>query len=202
MSDSSSQSHIRQTVLSHRALQNNKDCQQKSAIICHTISKLPQFLSSQRIALYYPQRGEVDLQPLMHLIWRTGKHCYLPVLHPFLHGKLHFRRMLPTTRMHLNQYNIPEPVKTHQDMSNPRTLDLVLTPLVAFDEQGHRMGMGGGYYDRTFWAHTRQPGWQRPQLTGVAFEFQKMTAIPIQPWDVPLSAIITEKNHYLQRKTT
>jgi 5-formyltetrahydrofolate cyclo-ligase len=78
-------------------------------------------------------------------------------------------------------------------------LDLVLTPLVAFDAQGHRLGMGGGFYDRSFAYLLRHSRWLRPRLIGLAYDFQRQTRLPHQPWDVPLHAIATDHRLYLSR---
>jgi len=78
-------------------------------------------------------------------------------------------------------------------------LDIALVPLVAFDDYGRRLGMGGGYYDRTFAYLRHREHWRRPKLIGVAFEFQRVAELPAQPWDVPLDGIITEKGLLLPR---
>jgi 5-formyltetrahydrofolate cyclo-ligase len=77
-----------------------------------------------------------------------------------------------------------------------RVLDVILMPLVAFDGQGNRLGMGAGYYDRTlaFLRHRRH--WRKPRIIGLAYEFQRMPALPAEPWDVPLDGIITEAGFY------
>ena len=68
-------------------------------------------------------------------------------------------------------------------------------PLVAFDKQGNRLGMGGGFYDRTL-ARLHEQNWQKPQLIGLAHECQKVDALPIESWDVPLKTIITPDKTY------
>ena len=65
-------------------------------------------------------------------------------------------------------------------------------PLVAFDDRGRRVGMGGGYYDRTFAARRGRRALRRPRLVGVAFGFQRRDALPGAAWDVPLDAAVTE----------
>src|SRR5690606_20410008 len=77
-------------------------------------------------------------------------------------------------------------------------VQLVCMPLVAFDQQGNRLGMGGGFYDRTL-AFMHQPG-QQPALLGCAYDWQKTTALAAEPWDIPLSAIATDQRLYRFRK--
>lgn len=147
---------------------------------------------AQHVAVYLPNDGEPDLRPLIRLAQRAGKHVYLPVLAPFGPNRLWFRRADPRVRMEPNRLGIPEPgpgarrLPAHQ-------LDLVLTPLVAFDAHGNRLGMGGGYYDRTFAFLRRRRTWLRPRLVGVAHGVQQAEGLPAMPWDVPLTAVATER---------
>ncbi len=104
------------------------------------------------------------------------------------------------TRLRKNSFGIPEPVYQKKHLKSARQLDLVLAPLVAFDPLGHRMGMGGGYYDRAL-NHLRQQGQNNQSIVrkhhqlyvGIAHEIQQVEALQAQPWDIPLHAIVTEK---------
>ena len=136
----------------------------------------------------------MDPLPLMHALWSLGKHIYLPVLVTFSHQKLWFARFEPDDVLAYNRYGIPEPVRRR--LIKPCALDLVLTPLVAFDSAGHRVGMGGGYYDRSFAFLRHRRHWRSPRLLGIAYEFQKQAAIVPNDWDVPLDAIATESRIY------
>ena len=99
--------------------------------------------------------------------------------------------------MYKNRYGIPEPAHPNKARNFPlRSLDLVLMPLVGFDTQGNRLGMGGGYYDRSFAFLHRHSHWRKPHLMGTAYEFQRLSKLDAQPWDVPLDAIVTEANLY------
>ena len=82
-----------------------------------------------------------------------------------------------------------------------RNLDIILTPLVAFDSAGNRIGMGGGYYDRTFAFLKRRTTWRKPKLIGIAFGLQEVDAVPVDTWDVPLDGILTEKGLVLFKST-
>jgi len=95
--------------------------------------------------------------------------------------------------MRYNRFRIPEPALHARHRISPMALDLVLTPLVAFGDEGARLGMGGGYYDRTFaWLHHRHL-WRTPRLIGVAYGFQYHPDLEANHWDVPLSAVVTEE---------
>lgn len=130
-----------------------------------------------------------------------GKRLYLPRV-PFQHdGALQFFTWDPDSAMQSNRLGIPEPVETESTRIAPEKLDLVLAPLLAFDLHGHRLGMGGGYYDRTF-AFLKSGAHARPMLLGLAYEFQRLENIPQASWDVPLAGVVTECRSYLFRQET
>ncbi|MCP4043820.1 MAG: 5-formyltetrahydrofolate cyclo-ligase [Gammaproteobacteria bacterium] len=144
----------------------------------------------QRIAVYLPNDGEMDLTPLIHRLWKNGKECFLPVLN---RDRLWFMPYTGKTPLTPNRFGIPEPLLPAHRRCRPAALDLVLAPLVAFDGSGNRLGMGGGYYDRTFAFLTSRNHWKRPLIIGVAYEFQRMEHLSPHSLDVPLGGIITEK---------
>lgn len=95
--------------------------------------------------------------------------------------------------MVLNRFGILEPDRNWYQMAKLWSIDLLLMPLVAFDSTGTRMGMGGGFYDRSF-AYLKQRGhWHKPHLLGTAFELQRVEGLPRQQWDIPLHSVVTER---------
>lgn len=154
----------------------------------------PDYPRARRIALYWANDGEINLDPLALQLLADGKSLFLPVLNPLdpVRPHLWFCHWQPGEPMRSNRFGIPEPV-------NPTriptwTLDWVLMPLVGFDAEGGRLGMGGGFYDRTFAHERRWP--QQPQRLGVAHECQQVPAIPQEGWDLPLAAVITDQRVY------
>ena len=97
----------------------------------------------------FPFDGEISTDKLIKTLWAQDKHVYLPVLHPFNPNHLLFLRYLPDTPMLKNKFGIWEPKLNVQNVLPLDELDILFTPLVAFDKQGNRLGMGGGFYDRT-----------------------------------------------------
>ena len=95
-----------------------------------------------------------------------------------------------------NIYGIEEPKLIPDQRRNAWSLGLVFLPLVAFDTQGNRMGMGGGYYDRTFSFKKQNKSLRGPDLIGLAHEIQKVESLPVENWDIPLSTIITGSGCY------
>jgi 5-formyltetrahydrofolate cyclo-ligase len=149
----------------------------------------PLFRRSRHIAAYLANDGELDLASTLVRARAMRKQLYLPALHG---QRLWFFPYREDTPLAPNRFAIPEPALHPTLRRAPNVLDLVLMPLVAFDLRGHRIGMGGGYYDRTFAYLLGRLEWRRPKLIGIAYDFQQTDAIEARHWDVPLDGIATE----------
>lgn len=185
----SSRQQIRQHI---RTLRRGLNTQQQDNAAQGLLSQCQQsawFTHAQHIALYLSNDGEVSTQPIIEWLWQQGKQVYLPVLHPFSRGHLLFLRYCSDTPMVNNRYGISEPRLDVRLVKPASELDLICTPLVAFDNTGQRLGMGGGYYDRTLapWHQARQ----LPRPLGLAHDCQQVSALPHEAWDVPLPTILT-----------
>lgn len=150
-------------------------------------------LRAQRIGFYLPQRGEFDVYPLLNQALWMQRECYLPVL-PRRGRVMQFGRVGRNTRMVPNRFGIPEPIDAKP--LRARQLDLLLMPLVGFDVEGNRLGMGGGFYDATLAYMRHRRVWHKPRLVGVAYECQRVDTLPCEPWDIPLDAVLTERQLY------
>lgn len=168
--------------------------QAAAAIRLHIAQSVP-FQRAVHVAAYSAIRGEVDLKPLWGRFGPPAKHWYLPVIHPGPERRMQFARHDPSIALTNNRLGIPEPDPAQATIA-PQDIDLVLTPLVAFDRAGHRIGMGAGYYDRAFAFMRSAPMPSRPLLIGVGYEFQRVDSIDPRPWDVPLAGIVTEAGVY------
>jgi 5-formyltetrahydrofolate cyclo-ligase len=145
---------------------------------------LPAFRGAHRVALFLPFDGEPSLTPLIHA---AHKHWYAPVI---TRTRMRFARIDTRAPLERNFFGILEP---HLGASiDARRLDLVLTPLVAFDDRGVRMGVGRGYYDRCFRFLSGRDVWRRPKLLGIGYELQHVPYLEAQPWDIPLWGAVTE----------
>lgn len=169
-----------------------------SAAVAKKLSALPAFQRASRVAGYWPADGEIDPLPALARAFAAGKACYLPVLCPRRDGYLHFAPWWPGAPLRRNRFGIPEPITPHREWLAARMLDLVLVPLVGFDMAGNRLGMGGGYYDRSF-DFVRPACWHRPRLVGVAFDSQRIDGLPRRAWDVPLDAVLTAGHSHVFR---
>ncbi len=153
------------------------------------LAKHPLFQVSRHIACYHAYKDEFQTQPIIEAIWQAGKICYLPVLADA--KSLQFVRYNRDDELQLNQHLIPEPVQ-RQQLIHADKLDLVITPLVAFDREGNRIGTGGGYYDRSFAFLFNHPD-KAPFMLGLAYDIQKYPdIIHAESWDIKLNGILTE----------
>lgn len=155
------------------------------------------FRCAKHIAFYFPVNGELNPIPLMQRAWAMGKRSYLPVLTGVGSRHLRFSPYYPDDFLAYNRYGILEPQRPVRERVSASRLDLVVLPLVAFDAQGNRLGMGAGYYDRTLAFLLQRQRWHHPHLFGLGYDFQKMAAIDPAPWDVPLDGVVTETSLYL-----
>jgi len=125
--------------------------------------------------------------------WFRRRQVYLPVI---CGRELRFARYEKATEFSRNRFGIPEPEHKKCELIHPRELDIVVVPTVAFDTAGNRIGMGAGYYDRSFRILKRRRQWCRPCFIGVAHDFQKTAPIKASSWDVPLRFAVTERETY------
>ena len=153
---------------------------------------------AERVAAYLTNDAEMDPQPLIERLWAVGKRVYLPIMR---RPRMWFVPYTADSELVANRFGIPEPNVSPDARIPLAALDLVLMPLVAFDDAGNRLGMGGGYYDRTFAFLQRRAQPRNPRLLGIAYELQRLPALPVEPWDMPLSGIVTERGlqHFARR---
>lgn len=183
-----------------RELSHTRQAEKAESLATH-VAAHPLFLTSKKIACYISVDSEIDPAPLLYRALRLGKSIYLPVLVPFGENRLWFAPFHEGSHLVLNKYGIPEPQVPWKQMLSPRSLDLVLTPLVGFDSQCSRLGMGGGFYDKTFAFLKLRHSWVKPRLLGMAYDLQKTAKISSNKWDVPLHGVATESGILLRKHT-
>lgn len=160
------------------------------------LAQQPHFRRARHIALYLPSDGEIDPRPLLAAAQRRGKHTYLPVLSAWPRTKMVFQRITRHEKLAGNRFRILEPRPQPKRQRKVWALDLVLLPLVGFDDQGGRLGMGGGFYDRSLAYLQRRRQWRTPRLLGLAHECQRVDRLAMASWDVPLQATVTDRAWY------
>ena len=175
-----------------RSKLDEKQLEQAAAAVCERICALVEYQQAQKIAVYFAVNGEIGLTPVIDRALSQGKKIYLPNLDQ---KTLRFSPYDHAQKMRINRFKLPEPDVTDDEMLDARELDLVLAPLVVFDPNRNRIGMGGGFYDRSF-AFRKEAGSHRPQLIGVAHELQKVARLEPEDWDVRLDVVVTDQATY------
>lgn len=150
----------------------------------------------EHIALYLAVDAEIDPQNMVDRLRASGKYCYLPVIPVDEPGPLLFAPWNCQSILLPNRYGILEPACDKNEMRQAEDLDMIILPLVGFDHKGNRLGMGGGFYDRTLEGKNQ---WKdAPMLIGLAYALQYVeTELPCELWDICLDAAITEKTIFI-----
>lgn len=182
---------IRRQIRRRRRALSTAERRTAAARITAVLGRLHFFSAARRVAVFAANDGEIDPGPATR--YHAAKQYYLPVIPADGRRRMGFAPVGPETTFRKNRYGIPEPAVPARELVTALELDLVLAPLVAFDRKGGRLGMGGGYYDETFAFLASRESWHRPKLVGVAFSFQEVPHIDRDPWDIPLSAVVTER---------
>ncbi len=204
---SEQRARLRRSFRNVRKQISAKEQQQMAHDIVTQIKRLDLLKQVNRVAIYLTNDGELNTQALIEYLWQLNIEVYLPVLHPFSHGHLLFLRYTDNTPMRKNKYGIDEPVLDCSQIGLANQLDIIFAPLVAFDEKGNRLGMGGGFYDRTFerlgeaslnlpLQHNTRAKTHPTKLIGLAYDAQKALSLPIEVWDIPLPYILTPTRLY------
>ena len=189
---SKSQSTVRAEGRAARSKLSPEERSHASEIICRQIVESRLFREASTVACYIGVNAEVSTQPIFERAYAEKKRIFAPVTQR--NRPLSFREILPDSILSTAPMGLLEPVNGEE--IRPNVLDLVITPLAAFDEQRNRVGMGGGYYDRTFSFLRERNENSKPQLVGIAFECQKTQKITPNPWDIRLFRVITEIASY------
>ena len=177
--------HLRQQRQSIPPAQRAQFAQKVLSKVRHNLHCQPR----QKIALYLPNDGEIDTQPIINFLKKRAISIYLPVL---FGKKLKFAKLGHTFLK--NRFGIDEPDDTA--ILSAHQMHTIFIPLVGFDHNKHRLGMGSGFYDRTLTFKQRQGRYQHPKLYGLAFDCQQVACLKAQPWDIPLNKIITPTTIY------
>ena len=159
-----------------------------SAVMCGHIMGLPEFGESETIMLFASLPDEFDTMPLIAAALEAGRAVYMPVV-DWRRRRLRIRRLMRVGDLREGYMGILEPPEG--EAIEPERLDFILVPAVGFDRMGHRLGRGGGYYDRLL----STPGLKAVKC-GAALECQVLDYIPHGSHDVPVDMLVTEGGVY------
>jgi len=179
---------LRQRNRKLRAELGKAELQKAADALFHRIVGMDEYHRADRIAAYFAVNGEISLEPVIDHALTRGKQIYLPNLD---RQSLRFSPYFHQQKMRINKFRLFEPDVGDDEMLMPRDLDLVLAPLVVFDSSRNRIGMGGGFYDRSF-AFRQDPEVRKPALIGIAHELQRVDQLLPEAWDVRLDIVVTD----------
>ncbi len=181
--------NLRQTLIKKRNSVSLLDRRKAAEQSAHYLLESSLVEGHMHIGSYFSVKGEFPTDSLNLFLQEQKKYIYMPILGD--DSILTFRRYTQESEICLNRLRIPEPCSS-EPLIKVTHLNTILLPIVGFDNQGNRIGMGGGYYDRTLACLSDIPEINRPFLLGVAFDCQEIESTNPEPWDIPLDAILTE----------
>lgn len=181
---------LRRTIRKQRLALSRFQLKKAGYAIVDQVLKIPELRYARHIGIYLDAFGEIPTKRLIQQLISQGKHVYLPLICE-MNQKLRWQKI--STQQWRNQRFVWHRLGMQQAMHgrgiNVDKLDVILMPLVIFDAKGHRVGMGGGFYDRTLAQHPHQP-----IRIGLAHDFQySEKQLIAQPWDQKLHAVCTPK---------
>lgn len=176
---------LRQVLRQRRRALTSYQQQQAARQLAQRLIAHPWFASSRNIAFYQATDGEISPHYLLERALALGKHCYLPVLRRFPKQQLGFVRISRHSRLHRHRFGMLEPQQRPRRFAHQ--LDLLCMPLVGFDRCGRRLGMGGGFYDRSLAGYKNRPVLK----IGLAHDCQHLDKLENAAWDIALDAIFT-----------
>lgn len=182
---------LREQLSQQRNALSTQQQEKKSRRIASHVVASKVFQNAQNVAFYLSVNAEANPASTQRTPSKSSKQFYLPVLAKDNDQGLLFAPVHPNSQYKSNKFSIPEPQCLPEELITGENLDLVLMPLLGFDKQGNRLGMGGGYYDRSF-AFKQSSTRIKPVLMGFAYAQQEVERLEAESWDVKLDYIATE----------
>jgi 5-formyltetrahydrofolate cyclo-ligase len=182
------QSALRDHGLNARSMLSISERETAAEKIADIVTHSSWFQRSKFVACYLSVNSEVDTWSIIARAWAMKKRIFAPVIEKT--SQMTFRELSAESSLERDQYGIFAP--RDGEFIDPRKLDIVLTPLVAFDAENNRIGMGGGYFDRTFSFLKYRKSHFHPKLIGLGYACQKVDHIPPNRWDIRLYDVISE----------
>jgi 5-formyltetrahydrofolate cyclo-ligase len=179
---------IRDSMRAKRNFLSDKERNDSALSLLNILRDQAWFLKARSVANYLSCDGEIRLTPAIEYLLGQQQLVTLPVIGSQA-GQMQFCKWSAGQPLTKNRFGILEPEPNEVVPLDAHSL--ILTPLVAFDDQGNRIGMGGGYYDR--FLSTSIPLSDRPLVVGVAYAFQQLDRITAEEWDAKMDAVVTDK---------
>ena len=180
---------LRREKIQNRNALTEAERAEYSARISEHICATEVFRRARTLLLYRAAGAEVNVDA----VWREAERLGKRTAFPACVGAGEMIALCPPSAeaWSVGAYGIWEPLREKSQLVSPEEPDLIVCPCTAFDAEGHRLGMGAGYYDRYL------PRCTHAQIIAAAFETQRAAAVPAEPWDVPMHRIVTERKVYI-----
>lgn len=188
---------IRKKMRAERRGLSVKDQKTASFNLAKNLDAFLKFKKWSKFGIYLARDGEISLNFWLKNLKHT-KSVYLPIVHKYNNGKLSFAKYNETTKLMPNKFKILQPDLKLGLNFNWLKLDAMFLPLVAFDKNSNRLGMGGGFYDKTL-ARLNSPTFNRPHLIGIAHSLQEVEQLNVEKWDFRLDTIITDSSIFYRK---
>lgn len=185
--------YIRARIKHERQALTSPFMQRSAIALLGHVSQAQLIEKHDNIAFYLPTGGEISCLPIIEYALSQGKKCYVPKIVSTQKREMLFLPYTGRDSVEKGRYGILEPIAAPKDAIDTADLSLVFMPLVAFDNAGNRLGMGGGYYDAAFANKTKG---KQPLLVGLAYNLQKVPQVPTEKWDLQMDAVITPNNYH------
>jgi len=194
-SNQKTRSSLRQQLRQSRRQLSRKQQLIHGRLLAKNLCLNRHFRQINHVGFYLAEDGEISTTEAIKKAWQLNKSVYLPVLSPYA-NELFFAPYTENSKIKKNRFGIAEPDIPIKKCIKARQLQLICMPLVGFDVKRNRLGMGGGFYDRSLHFRQHQKQWKNPKLIGFAHECQKLDEVPTEHWDIPVDGILTEKTYY------
>lgn len=184
---------LRRAMLARRAALTASDVARASQAVARQLLALPAYGTAREVAAYLPVKNEVDAAIVARQALADGKRLLLPRCRQDAPGLLDLGCVSCLSDVVPGRFGLLEP---REELCRPPEAfapDLILVPGLAFDRLGRRLGFGGGYYDRLL----ALPMAANAFSVGLGFDFQLVAALPADPWDRPVAAVITDRQTIL-----
>ena len=184
-----SKSQLRKELRARRRALQPAEHVRRSNLAASTVTHLAAFKAGARVAVYLPFDRETNTAALLVAARRRGIHIFVPVITDLRHRRLRFYPLSGKTRRGVYGISVPH---RNGRWTAPRWLNLIVVPLVGIDGEGHRLGMGAGFYDRALGFRRSRRHWRGPRLVGLGFDCQRADTVFADPWDARLDSLATE----------
>lgn len=183
----------RQVILSKRAQTSQLARLIAAKRLIRLLIRLPSFNTAKKIASYLSFSDEISTKQLNQRLIADKNHIYVPIIDQPKKNQMSFQSYSLDKKMRKNRFGIQEPYACRRGQVAIAQLEIIFMPLVAFDKHGNRIGMGGGFYDRSLALFANKTRFQKPLLIGIAYHFQQISNISAEEFDIPLDYVLTNK---------